>query len=344
MYSEHFEDLARISVAVGKEPDLIQSGGGNTSVKFGDEFMAIKASGLRLNEMTPSKGFVVVNRKAILDYFDKVDFSSGIDYESDMVSFVNRNITDIPGLEKMRPSVEAPFHSFLDKVVIHSHSVYANILCCSKEGESLASEIFPSELFLWVPYVNPGFTLSWEIRKGIRERLDKTGIFPKVIFMQNHGLIVSEATPDACIDLHLQVNRRIIEYFGLPQPYPTPGIRKTDDNVYESTGEIVLSLFDSSKANFEFLDRYALYPDQLVYLNKAFALNTGKISVEQNGKVLYNAGEREASGIEDTLAAYLYVLDTVKRLNLSLSVLTQEQKNFIYGWEIERYRLKQAGG
>lgn len=342
MYLEIFEELAELSVAVGKKPDLVQSGGGNTSVKFGNGLMAIKASGCRLSEMTSGKGFVVVNQQAVKGYFDRVDMTFGIDYEKDVVNFVNDNIVEIKGIEKMRPSVEAPFHSFLKKVVIHSHSVYANILCCSMEGQSLASKIFSEDSFLWIPYVNPGFMLSLKIKQAIDQRMDKTGVFPRIIFMQNHGLIVSEDTSAACIKAHESVNKKIIDYFNLPMPYPVPGIQKIDQQQYKSTGALVTGLFDKSKANYEYLDRNGLYPDQLVYINKSFALKDQKIVVDENGAVLYNASEKEASGIEDTLAAYLYVINTIDRLNLSLSVLTEEQKAFIYGWEIEQYRLKQA--
>ena len=344
MYMEVFEELAELSTTVGKQPDLVQSGGGNTSIKFGSGLMAIKASGCRLSEMTAEKGFVVVNRQAVKEYFDRVDMSSGTDFEKDIVEFVNNNIVPIAGIEKMRPSVEAPFHSFLKKVVIHSHSVYANILCCSLEGEALASEIFSKDSFVWIPYVNPGFMLSWVIKQAVDERLKETGIFPKVIFMQNHGLIVSEDTSSECTALHDQVNRKIIDYFKLPMPYPTPSIKRIGDRLYKSTGDIVPTMFDKTKANYEYLDRYGLYPDQLVYLNKSFALKDQKILVEDNGDVLYNASEREASGMEDTLSAYLYVLNALSQLKLQVSVLTDLQKAFIYGWEIEQYRLKQAGG
>ncbi|HBN86484.1 MAG TPA: class II aldolase [Clostridiales bacterium] len=344
MSLEVFKELAGLSTTIGKQPDFVQRGGGNTSVKFGNGLMAIKASGCRLSEMTADKGFVVINQQAVKEYFDRVDMSSGTDYEKDAVEFVNNNIVDFPGIAKMRPSVEAPFHSFLKCVVIHSHSVYANILCCSSEGESLASRIFEEELFIWIPYVNPGFTLSWVIKKAVDERVEKTGVFPKVIFMQNHGVIVSEDTSSSCIALHEEVNRKIIDFFQLPMPYPAPSIQKVNEGQYKSTGELVTSLFDMSKANYEYLDHYALYPDQLVYLNKSFALKDRKILVEVNKEVLYNASEREASGIEDTLAAYLYVLDIISKLKLNVSVLNDEQKAFIYGWEIEQYRLKQAGG
>lgn len=344
MGMEVFEELAALSTTIGKRPDYVQSGGGNTSVKFGNGLMAIKASGCRLSEMTAKKGFVVINQQAVKEYFDQVDLSSGLDYEKDAVEFVNNHVVDFEGIQKMRPSVEAPFHSFLKKVVIHSHSVYANILCCSTEGEGFASEIFEKDLFIWIPYVNPGFTLSWVIKKAVDERIDKTGTFPKVIFMQNHGLIVSDDTSESCIALHDQVNQKIIRHFNLSMPYPVPSIQKVHEGQYKSTGEIVTSLFDKSKANYEYLDRFGLYPDQLVYLNKSFALKDQKILVEVYKEVLYNASERESLGIEDTLAAYLYVMDVISQLKLSLSVLSEEQKAFIYGWEIEQYRLKQAGG
>ena len=67
MYKSELEKLVKISQAVGNSPDLIQGGGGNTSVKLDDKLMAVKASGYRLNQITENEGFVVVNYNDIKD-------------------------------------------------------------------------------------------------------------------------------------------------------------------------------------------------------------------------------------------------------------------------------------
>ncbi len=47
------KELIRISNTVGKDPSLVQGGGGNTSVKTDDaQDMYIKASGTALKDMT----------------------------------------------------------------------------------------------------------------------------------------------------------------------------------------------------------------------------------------------------------------------------------------------------
>ncbi len=51
-------DLIKISNVTGKDPTLVQGGGGNTSVKTGDgKYMYIKASGTALKDMGKTRGW-----------------------------------------------------------------------------------------------------------------------------------------------------------------------------------------------------------------------------------------------------------------------------------------------
>ena len=55
-------ELIAISRAVGDDPDLVQGGGGNTSVKSRDgKTMFVKASGTALAEMERSRGWAEVD-------------------------------------------------------------------------------------------------------------------------------------------------------------------------------------------------------------------------------------------------------------------------------------------
>ena len=121
MFDKILNELEKISQAVGNSPDLVQGGGGNTSVKLSDTLMAVKASGYQLKQITPKEGFVVVNYKNIKDYYETVDVSSGNDFEKEGIDFVTNNIVEMEGLKKVRPSVEAGF-SFLIKEICHSHA------------------------------------------------------------------------------------------------------------------------------------------------------------------------------------------------------------------------------
>ena len=63
--------LASISSFAGNRFDLVQAGGGNSSVKLDDQQMLIKASGISLSEVKKDKGYVAVNypliRRSIAD-------------------------------------------------------------------------------------------------------------------------------------------------------------------------------------------------------------------------------------------------------------------------------------
>ena len=62
-------NLIKLSKYAGMREDIIQSGGGNTSVKINDETMFIKSSRYQLSEMEENVGYSKVNYKKIVDYF-----------------------------------------------------------------------------------------------------------------------------------------------------------------------------------------------------------------------------------------------------------------------------------
>ena len=352
MHDKGLKELEYISQAVGKFPDLVQGGGGNTSVKLDDELMAVKASGYKLSQITTREGFAVVNYKNIKDYYSRVDLSSGIDYEKDSVEFVKNNVVEMEGLKKLRPSVEAGFHSILKKYVIHTHSVYANILCCAEEGRELVEKIFAGKSYacLWVPYINPGFSLTLKIKEGIEQCIKEKNRFPEVIFMENHGLVVSSDDCSKCVELHTEVNSLIKSYLKLGDDFPEIVLEKVDEGTYRSKTRYLAEFFKDSPITVEYFDEVALYPDQLVYLNDSICINgmDNKLNINtQTGEVIYKAGYQEALTIEETLVAYLYVIQKINACGLKIKTMSAAGKNFINNWESEKYRkslLKSQNG
>jgi len=343
MYEERLKELEIISHAVGSFPDLVQGGGGNTSVKLNDDLMAVKASGFKLNQITTKEGFVVVNYKNIKNYYETVDLNSEIDYEKDSVEFAKKSIVKIEGLKELRPSVEAGFHSILKTYVIHTHAVYANILCCSKNGKEMVEKIFSGKAYavLWVPYINPGFSLTLEINKGIKRYIESTGKFPEVIFMENHGLIVHSDDCQHCIGLHTEVNESIRSFLKIEEPYPEIKLKQLNEAVYASSTQYLVDFFKDSKITREYFDDVALYPDQLVYLNGSVSVNKDdnklKINTE-TGELTYKTHYDEAMTIEETLLAYVYVVSKIQECGLPLKTMDEKGRDFINNWESEKYR------
>jgi len=343
MFYESFSELEHISKGVGNLPQYVQGGGGNTSVKLDDKLMAVKASGYKLKQITQNEGFVVVNYKNIKEYFNNIDLSLDVDYEKDSIKFTKDNVVNFEGLKELRPSVEAGFHSILKKYVIHTHPVYANIICCSTQGKSLMNKILPEDKWntLWVSYINPGFFLTVRIKEGLKKYEEKSK-YPEIIFMENHGFIVHSDDMEKCITLHNDINTRIKEYLGINEVYPQIEIIQSLDGTFKSNTKYLIEFFKNRKIEANFFQKYALYPDQLVYLNDSVSLDErvrNKLVINnKTGELKYNTNYNEALTIEETLLGYIYVIDKIEKAGLEVKSMSEKEIDYIRNWESEKYR------
>jgi rhamnose utilization protein RhaD (predicted bifunctional aldolase and dehydrogenase) len=108
-----------------------------------------------------------------------------------------------------KPSVEALFHAYLLSLpgvsfVGHTHAVSVNQILCSPRARDFADrKLFPDEIVccgpasVFVPYTDPGLKLSQAIRSGTIQYQEKWGKPPRVILLENHGIITLGASPEA---------------------------------------------------------------------------------------------------------------------------------------------------
>jgi rhamnose utilization protein RhaD (predicted bifunctional aldolase and dehydrogenase) len=99
------------------------------------------------------------------------------------------------------PSVETVLHAICLRLegvnfIGHTHPTATNALTCSAAFETAVSgRLFPDEIVICgpapvvVPYTDPGVPLARKVRDLINQYLDEYYEVPKVILMQNHGLI-----------------------------------------------------------------------------------------------------------------------------------------------------------
>ncbi len=335
MHENSLKELEKISKETGKHKDYVQGGGGNTSIKLDYEWMAVKASGYKLNQITVNDGFAVVNYRKIIEYMENVDLKSGLDYEKYSIEFIRRNVFELNDIKLLRPSVEAGFHALLKKVVIHTHPVYSNIICCCEEGKDLIETILKNKNieFIWISYIKPGFSLSYSIMNKCKEYKKNNEKNIDVIFMENHGLIVNEDNPEKCLALNRQVNELIINHLKLLK-YPEFKIQKIKENFYKSKNDFMLDFIKNNNVDYKFFDKFALYPDQLVYLNEYL----GKKIFIENEEIIYKANESDVLTIEESLLAYFYVIDQIKKLKLTIKTMPKKEVNYIKNWEVEKFR------
>lgn len=331
-------DLIEISTYAGARADYTQGGGGNTSVKDESGVMLIKASGYKLIDINQTTAFVGVDQKAIFNYYANVDVTQDKDFEKESAEVSKNSIVNLEGIKTLRPSVEVGFHSILKKYVIHTHSVYANIITCSIEGEELANKLFSNKDFgyIFLPYINPGFELTLAMKKKIEEYKAQTGKYPEVIFMKNHGLVVNADSVERVKDVHTRVNETIRDYFKLSEDFTKVDLVE-ENGGFKSNTKITLKLLDKLNFKPSLLDEYPLYPDQLVYLNALIKNAPETISIDNKG-AWYKAEKSKATTLEETLAAYLFVTSTILDNGLTISTMNEKEVAFINGWEAEKYR------
>ncbi len=351
-------EYVHMSGAAGRRSDYVQGGGGNTSVKFDDTLMAIKASGFRLDQITAEKAYAVLDYAAIRAFYNNTDPAELADVEKEGSAQAKAATRTFEGLPQLRPSVEAGFHSLLDTFVLHTHPVYANLATCSVEGRAIVDAVLADlpQSHGFVPYINPGAQLTFSIGKERSEVEKKTGKKPAILFMQNHGLIITGDNAKDCLRLNDEVNKRIATAYGVgsidwPNVALVPG--KAPNTWASYTPWLRDRLLDTCW-DLDFFTKQSLYPDQLVFLagqmgvvegcSLTAALESGmqmpaKCTVfKATGEVYYQGVRNEAQTIEETLCAILFITRTIQKAGRTLCTMDESGKDFISGWESEAYR------
>ena len=179
-------ELVEMSKYAGERFDLVQAGGGNSSVKFDNGKMAIKASGFLLSEVEENSGYSLVDTKQIANIIENNQiFFSKDKKERDLLA--SRYVNDATIDKENRPSIETLLHSVLLKYTLHTHPVVVNMIVSQKNWNELLYKIFQNKEIALVKYRTPGIELAIELYSEIK----KFKKIPNIIFLQNHGLIVT---------------------------------------------------------------------------------------------------------------------------------------------------------
>lgn len=349
---ERLAAFARLSQAAGSRADYVQGGGGNTSVKLEDGSMAIKASGFRLSDITPRRAYAVLDGAAIREFYLTGEPERFADVEDAGSAKVKACTRTVEGLEALRPSVEAGFHSLLRTYGLHTHSVYANLACCSVKCREVARSAFAGADYAWgmVPYVDPGARLSFAVRDELRRVEAETRQVPAVILMQNHGIIVHDDDPERCLAIHADANARLARQFGIAEDsFPDISIKALEDGLYEADVPYLQKCLSGGAYTERLLLEQPLYPDQMVFLTGSFSMDRDNVEEGQcvacskTGRVLMRMDAQKARVMAETLTAVVFIIENIRNAGQSLSTMGEAAKQFIDNWESEKYRRSLAG-
>jgi class II aldolase/adducin family protein len=340
------KNLIKLSKYAGMREDIIQAGGGNTSVKINDETMFIKSSGYQLSEMEENVGYSKVNYKKIVDYF-----KSHLEIKrSDEKELLENTL-----IQGKRPSIETFLHSITEKYTLHTHPLLINVFTSRKNGMKELKSMFPNSLI--IDYQTPGIFLAKEFfdKFSKLENPQKANI----VFLKNHGLIVSGKNMDEVIELHESILETLENKLKVNmQAYrnSTFLFKKLEDFIENN----IVYLCENRRIK-NFIENnsikdvnYCFSPDSLIYCNKKILLlnkDDDMLEVIKNHNLKYGnfnvvyfenelyivaPNVKKAKEIESVLSFNLQVLKLNK--NDEMDFLTEEEQNFLLNWDSEKYR------
>ncbi len=198
--------LAYRSRLIGRDPDLVLWGGGNTSLKQTEtdfrgravRVMRIKGSGSDLKTIEPAQ-FPGIRLDDIEPLLQRDAMS-----DEEMVAWLVRCLVE-PG--SARPSIETLLHGFVPHPHIdHTHADAILALTNTADGRRHVEAVYGREA-IWIPYRRPGFRLSREVADSARSRPEA-----RCVVLEKHGLITWGQTARESYDATIEINTRAEEY------------------------------------------------------------------------------------------------------------------------------------
>lgn len=332
-------DIVRSANLIGNERTFVQGGGGNVSVKLNHDTMAVKASGLRLEELQETSGFVGIDYTSVRRFFNTPRENGGnVDGLADSYNVaISASKVPLPGYPdtQLRPSIETGFHAILDTVVIHTHSVFVNILTCSIAGKDILKKLFPTAAF--VPYYTPGASLTFAL-----SQLLKTEPYT-VFFLENHGVIVSGKTVADTHSKHAEINTVIKKHLRLSNEFPVATVVTGADGRLVSNHTSLKAFIIKNKDLLPTFNETILFPDQVVYCTKfGFEGDNKPITIDRlTGEITYdNVSYKEALAFIETFVAWVYIESEIHHNNLTHKLIPAEEGEHIVNMDSEKYRQK----
>jgi rhamnose utilization protein RhaD (predicted bifunctional aldolase and dehydrogenase) len=212
------EALLLLAHELGREDrKLAILGEGNVSARTSADQFLVKASGTSLGTLR-EEDLTACAFASVLPLLDRKRIA---DEEVESALLEAR-----ANAKAKKPSTETVFHAWLLTLenvnfVGHCHPTAANQVLCSPRARDFAERrLFPDEVVccgtasVFVPYTDPGIPLAREIR-------DRTTLFaknndgvPRLILLQNHGIIALGATSQAVLACILMATKAAEIFIG----------------------------------------------------------------------------------------------------------------------------------
>lgn len=338
-------------------PEYVKAGGGNTSCKTADTLW-IKPSGTTLAGLKPET-FVAMDRARLGRLYAAETPAEPAAREELVKNMMAAAVKpETPG----RASVEAPLHdSIAARYVVHTHPSGVNGLTCALGGKAAAARLFPDAL--WMPYIDPGYTLCMAVRKAVKAYRTDRGHEPSLLFLENHGVFVSGDEPADIRALYGRVTKALNERYAALNISPAvevgaaPGaaaVAEWQGVLAEGLGADGAAVAASGRFD---VGTGPISPDHIVYAKsypfegvltvdnlRAFKAERGyapRVVVTESA-VLGVGASQKVAGLALELALDGARVKQLARAFGGVRYLGDVSRGFIENWEVESYRSKQA--
>lgn len=260
------DELLRISRYAGMRFDLVQAGGGNTSVKLPDGLLKVKASGFHLSQMCAEKGIATLHGRSLADFVEGFD-PRGLSKERVAAAGAEALAAANPD-PSTRPSIESFLHAITPGAyTLHTHPLAVAAISSRPDWESEIASRLPAALL--VPYSTPGLELAMRLR----DELAASAPVGAAV-LRNHGLIVWGDSVAAVVAAQEEVCGELSSCAGLDE---TPFRLQTElwEILRGRGADLLVHLSNDAdlaavvSAHPEYLDLPPAYPDVLVYCGAA---------------------------------------------------------------------------
>jgi rhamnose utilization protein RhaD (predicted bifunctional aldolase and dehydrogenase) len=243
------------------------------------------------------------------------------------------------------------------KYTLHTHPIAVNIILAKNDWKNILKLIFPEDELALVEYQTPGIELALELNN----ELNKFETTPNLLFLQNHGLIVTSDKKEEIQSLTEYVLDRVESYFNIDlSKYKlttqiTKALKSIENrqNISYLSDDIFLNTLLKTKKALFFESPFC--PDSFVFcgvgaieikdLSDLDLINKyrekyavlPKIIIYKNYIFIISQSVKKAKDIEDVLKFHLMILS---HDSSDINFLPQSELDYLSNWEAEKYRQK----
>jgi len=351
------KNLIQISKYAGERFDLVQAGGGNSSAKLKNNQMFIKASGYLLSDISINSGYSKVYTNKISNIINNDAIKN--EFNKRKKEILAKKLVEKATINKInRPSIETLLHSTLYKYTLHTHPIVVNIVVIKKKWKEILLSIFKNKDMALVPYKTPGIDLALELNKVI----SNFKVIPKIIFLQNHGLIITSNNINDIQKITEIVLEKIEKYLKIDmKKYKlTNKISKMINSFQKKQNISYLSedkyLNEQLKKNKKLFLQKPFCPDSLVFCGVSTVIlknltdfgslrkyikkysQLPKVIIFNKHLFFIAINIKKAKDAEEVMKFHIMVLS--QSMGKNINFLKLDELSYLSNWEAEKFRQK----